>query len=114
MNNRSRFTLLCAVSVSLVPALSQAASERDALDACTRVMVAELSESKGSPIGYQYGEDSDYSTRRTNTASRFQLDAVDPKTNEVVAKAECVVRANGVVHRFRTLPLTAPDARARL
>ena len=111
-----RFRLLFPTALSLAvlsPAISQAAPESDALNACTRAFESSLStDAASSPVfkvKYTAGQPvtawSQYFTREYT----FLLEARDPKTGIARASATCRASAGG---NLLALKATQPGAPA--
>ena len=113
MNNRKLLTIGCALAISVAPFSVQAASRQAALDACADAMVSVLAVENGNPLGYRMNPESDGSTARMRKRETFHLDARDPASQEVVARADCVVDERGRVRRLVDVPLSAEDAIVR-
>lgn len=113
MNNRKLLTIGCALAVSLAPFSAQAATRQAALDACADAMVSELAGENGIPPGYSMDPASDGSVARLRGHETFHLDVRDPASQEVVARADCVVDKRGKVRRLVDLPLSADNAEVR-
>lgn len=113
MNNRKLLTIGCALAVSVTPFSVHAASTQAAMDACADAMVSVLAAENGKPLGYRINPESDGSNARMRKRETFHLDARDPASQEVVARADCVVDGRGRVRRLVDVPLSAEDAIVR-
>ena len=113
MNNSKILAIGCAMAVTLAPWSVKAASLKDGLEACADAMVTELASSNGGPVDFSMSPDSDASKARLRVRETIHLDAHDPKSNEVVARAECVVDSRARVKRLVSVPLDEPDAARR-
>ncbi|MDH3788389.1 MAG: hypothetical protein OES53_07475 [Xanthomonadales bacterium] len=113
MNNSKILTVGCAVALALAPCSVTAASLQDGLDACADAMVTVLASGSDAPLDYSVSPDSDTSKARLRVRETIHLDARDPASNEVVARADCVVDSRARVKRLVSVPLTEPDAAER-
>lgn len=113
MNNSKILTMGCAVAIALAPFSVKAASLQDGLDACASAVVDELATSNGAPIDYSMSEDSRASKSRSRMTETYHLDVRDPSSDEVVARADCIVDSRARVRKVVTLPLDEPDAAQR-
>lgn len=113
MSNRTRMKTLCAVAISLTPLLSHAASEQDGVNACAEALTSQLAEMQSAPIEFTIGSDGHFSTRRLDRLNRFFLDARDPQSQEVIARADCIVSWNAEVKRLTMIPLDEHAASLR-
>lgn len=113
MNNSKILTMGYAVAIALAPLSAKAASLQDGLDACAGAVVDELATSNGTPLDYRMSEDSRASKSRLRKRETFHLDVHDPISDEVVARADCVVDSRTRVKKVVMLPLDEPDAARR-
>jgi len=113
MSNRTRMKTLCAVAISLTPLLSHAASEQDGVKACAEALTSQLAEMQSAPIDFKIGSIGQFSTRRLDKLNRFLLDAKDPQSQDVIAKAECIVSWSAEVKRLTMIPLDGHAAGLR-
>jgi hypothetical protein len=113
MNNSKILAMSCAVAMALAPYSVKAASLQDGLDACASAVVGELATSNGAPLDYSMSENSGGSKARLRVRETIHLDVHDPNSNEVVARADCVVDSRARVKKVVTLPLDQPDAARR-
>ena len=94
MNVKNTLALALAAAASMPHPAAEAAPARKGVEA-------------------RISEDSRYGRSRLADRSTFHLDARDPRTEEIVMKAECVVNSRGEVRSLITLPKDAPDAEER-
>ena len=115
MNGSELFKASCIAAALLTPMVSQAASEQEALQACMQALTQNLAEEQGGePVEYRSGSKAQFSKRRVSAPTTFYLDAFDPETYEVVARADCLVGRDAEVINLRALHLNAPGARMRM
>jgi len=100
-----------AASLATLPALSIAMPSDAALNGCAQQIVSDLAAHQGLTPKYSVNLDRRRSFSDFGVAEpeiyRFTLEARDPKTGLLVARAECDARYTGKVVAFRTLPLAA-------
>ena len=114
MNSLKVFTVGCAVAFSLTSLNAQAAATRaDGLNACVEAVVTEISNSQGSPVDFSIAPGSEMSLHKLKRREKFHLDIRSPKTDDVVARADCIVNQNAQVRTLIDLPLDARDAEER-
>ena len=113
MNHRKTFTAALIVTAALGPLPAAAASEADAVAACARALTRGIEEEQQQPLRMRIDARSDDSRSRLRSAAVFHLDAIDRKSDAVVARAACYVDEDARVHRLEPLPLDAPDATTR-
>lgn len=109
MNKKSIVVLGSALALSVSPFSASAYTAEKALNACAAALTAEMS---GAELAYSIDENS-YSNTRLKGIETFHLDARDPDSDEVVARADCVVDRRANVKQLKTLPLDAEDAKER-
>jgi len=109
MNKKSIAVLGSALALSVLPFSASAYTTENALNACAAAMTEEMS---GGELGYNIDQSSS-SARRLRGVETFHLDARDPASDEVIARADCVVDGRARVKRLKTLPLDAGDASER-
>lgn len=113
LKHRIRMTALLPAMALMAPGAAFAASEQSGLDACATAMTELLGNAQGSPVGYQVGRGSNYSSAPLRRTSTFYMDAVNPDTREVVARADCVISSNGQVIELKMLESDALSASHR-
>jgi len=113
MNNSKILKVGFAMVISLAPYSVKAATMEKGLDACADALVSELASSNGAPLDYSLSPESDASGSRLKRREMIHLDARDPNSQEVVARADCVVDNKGKVRRLVSVPLNAADAAER-
>ena len=113
MNVKNTLALALAAAASMPHPAAEAAPARIGLESCVSAMTREISEVQGKGVEARISEDSRYGRSRLADRSVFHLDARDPRTEEIVMKAECVVNSRGEVRSLITLPKDAPDAEER-
>ena len=99
--------------LAAVPFHAQARSGEEALDACAAAMVSQLAADQGAPMVYNLDPESPGLTKSRSRLDIIHLDAKDPESHEVVARADCVVDRKAHVKKLIRVPLDAPDAAMR-
>jgi hypothetical protein len=100
-------------ALAAAPFHAHALSGKAGLDACANAMVSELAEKQGAPMVYNLDPGSTKSPRPISRSELYHLDARDPRSDEVVARFDCVIDQNAQVQKLVRVPLDAPDARFR-
>ena len=113
MNRNKILTFACAVAIATAPLHSEAATRGAGLTACADALVSKLSVDNGAPLGFQLGNEQENSGIRMNQREIYHLDVKDPKTQEIVARADCVVDRSARVRRLISVPLKSDDAPLR-
>ena len=109
MNKKSIAVLGSALALSVFPFSASAYTAETALNACAAALTTEMS---GGELTYRIDESSG-GAKRLRGVETFHLDARDPASDEVVARADCVVDGRARVKWLKTLPLDAADASER-
>jgi hypothetical protein len=118
--NIRRIGLAAATFAILVPTLSQASPERDALKACAQAFASSLASPGATVPAFRVNYRGTLSTGSLlelyNREYTFDLHANDPKTGTAVARASCTTDMRGAVLTLSPVPLTAehPTMAARL
>jgi len=118
MTHRKYISKLLISTALLLPIASHASSAREALEACATRLSETFGEDQGHPVDFAFEDKMATLGPLRSTAAYwssyvFHLDAVNPKTSEIVARADCRVGANSKIVKFETLPLPAQPAEAR-
>lgn len=113
MNKSNMKTFGYALALSLVPFSANAVTESAALEACAKALAGEISGDTGIETAYRVDQELPVSSRRMGGIELFHLDARDPESQEVVARADCYVGRSAKVKRLVPVPLDAEDAKTR-
>lgn len=113
MNKPNMKTMGFALALSLVPFSANAVTETKALEACADALAGEISGDTGVETAYRLDQDLPESSRRLGQVEVFHLDAHDPESQEVVARADCWVSRSAKVKRLVPVSLDAEDAKTR-
>lgn len=113
MNKRNIKTIGCAVALSLASFSTYANTAEEALNACADALAGEISGDNGIPTSYRLDESMRPSKRRLQDSAIYHLDARDPDTNEVVARADCHIDARAKVRKLVPVPIDSGDATER-
>ena len=113
MNKANMKTIGCALTLALLPLSANAVSESKALEACASALASEISGDTGVETSYRLDEGMPVNTRRLRDVGLFHLDAHDPESREVVARADCWVTRRARVTRLVPVPIDAGDATQR-
>ena len=118
--NFRKISLTAATLAVLVPAMSQAGPERDALKACARAFASSLaSPGAAAPafkVNYRGNQSTGSMLEFYTREYTFDLHANDPKTGATIARASCSTDMRGAVLTLSPLPLDVehPTLAARL
>jgi hypothetical protein len=113
MKARKTLAMMCAAATSFIHLGADAASGMDALEACASALAREMSTAQGAGIQVRISDDSVAPSRRLDARAIYHLDARDPRSNEIVAKADCAVDSRARVKSLVRLPDDAPEAAER-
>ena len=113
MNHKNIFTFACALAVAMAPLDLKAASRQAGMDACADALVSKLSTDTGTTLNFQLAAGSESSKVKLNFRETYHLDARDPNTQKIIARADCVVDRKAKVRQLVSIPLSADDAAAR-
>ena len=103
--------LLAAMAAA--PFHAHALSAKAGLDACADAMVSEMAEKQGAPMVYNLDPSSGGAPKPMTRRETYHLDARDPKSQEVIARYDCITNGSAQVQKLVPVPLDAPDARFR-
>ena len=105
MNSKKKYLAKCAMTLSLVPFQTHAATGQIGLQACADALANELSISKGTPVNYRMDAANEGFDRKLQSREVFNLYARDPQSSELVSRMDCVVNSKGKVIRLTNKPL---------
>jgi hypothetical protein len=114
MNSKRLLVIGSATAMSMASFYTHATAGHVGLEACADAMVGELSTSGGTLVGYQLDLSKDNFDRKLGAREVISLYARDPKSDELVARMDCVVDQRGRVLRLNTLPLDHDESGDRL
>ncbi|HEY5774476.1 MAG TPA: hypothetical protein VIS57_00180 [Xanthomonadales bacterium] len=109
MNSKKLIVIGSAAAMSMASFYTHATTGHVGLEACVDALVSELSESTGTPVGYQLDSGGDNFDRKLRSRERISLYARDPQNNELVSKMDCFVDRKGRVLRLKSMPLDSED-----
>lgn len=114
MNNLRILAVGCTIALSVSCLDTQAASTRtEGLNACAEAVVTAFGSSQGSPVDFSMSPDSDMSSTKLKRRETYHLDIRSPKTDTIVARADCIVDQNATVRKIIDVPLDARNAEER-
>lgn len=113
MIKRNRKTIGCVAALSLAAFSAHASTEEHALQACASALTGEISANSGIRTVYRLDGSPVLSKHRLEESAVYHLDAHDPDTNEVIARADCYVTGRAEVRKLIPLPLDSDDAMDR-
>jgi hypothetical protein len=107
--NVLRFTLAVVTAAGFSPLISHASPEVDSVNTCARALAASMAVADAVPPSYKLryhvsqfsGSIADYFP----AYHTFELEAHDPKTDVVIARARCATNTRGVIVAFSAVPL---------
>lgn len=110
MKNLLRSKALLVLTAALSPVLANAISETQAIDVCAQSLTEKIELAQGAPLTYRIGEGSLQSSRRIRETMSYTLLVTDPKSDQTVYQANCVVSWTGRVRLLTTMPLLAKNS----
>ena len=109
MKHRKIVVIGCALALSAAPFTAMAMTAENALEACAAAVTDKLGD---GGVTWRLDEYKGFDGRLRGTEI-FHLDVRDASTDELVARADCVVDERARVKRLKPLPLDAGDATER-
>jgi hypothetical protein len=113
MNRTKLAVLLSLPAVLALSANSNAATESDALRACSASLTEKFEARQDSEISTHVDESGIRSGRHLRGTTVFHIDVYNGKSREVIARADCYVNRRGHVTSLRTLQLSEKPAAER-
>lgn len=102
------------VALASLPLYASEKTESEvALDACAEALATKLASKQGEAVGYNVSPESKGSKLALRGREVIYLDAKAPMTDDIIARANCIVNGDAEVMELVALPLTAPEARIR-
>jgi hypothetical protein len=106
--NFRKIAFSCATIAALAPAICNATSERDALNACARAFASSLAAPGAAApafkVSYQGDQYSGSTLAFYSKEYTFELHAKDPKTGLPIGRASCSTDAHGSVIALSLIP----------
>lgn len=108
----TNWAVLTALPVMLFStALANAATDRDAVQACSEAVVTTIENKHGAAVNLRVDESGINPTEKlVSRSTMFEISAVDSSTEDVIGRFQCHVNRNAEVLRLRTLALDVPAA----
>lgn len=97
--------LLVVLALTLNGTLASAATDRDAVAACSEAIAEMFERKQGADVRARIGEHVIDLGRRLTAVTLFHVEAVNPATDAVIGKFDCVVNRQAKVRSLRTMPL---------
>ena len=100
--------LATASTLAIIPAISQAVPETDALNACSRAFAASIAAPGAAAPAFKVSYHGTSSSAIADYYARgftFYLNAFDPKTKSAMARATCTTDSKGVVLALSAEPI---------
>ena len=105
MNSSTKSTLACASLLVLFSPASQATTDKYAMQNCAEALRQKVESDQGQAVDMTLGGSIATSNRYISTNAVYHLTAIDPKTDEPVAKLDCYVDRRGKIMRLKTVPV---------
>lgn len=114
MRNGIRVTAVAVPVLSLCSAMADAATDLDAVQACSEAIATTIEERQGAEVGLRI-DDSGINPRErlVGRVTVFDVNAIDVSTDKVIGRFSCRVDRRAQVTRLRTLKLAVPVAERR-
>lgn len=114
MNNKLMIKAGVIVALASLPLYaSEETKGQIALDACAEALAAKLETKQGQTVAYNVDPNSKGTEQRLKNREVIYLDAKAPNSDEIIARANCIVNGDATVAELVALPLNAPEARVR-
>ena len=102
------------VALASLPLYASEKTEGEvALDACAQALAAKLENKTGEAVDYNINPDSRGNKKELRDGVVIYLDAKAQFSDDIIARANCIVNEDAEVTELVALPLTAPEARVR-
>jgi hypothetical protein len=112
--NARRFALAVVTAAGVSPLISHASPAVDSVNTCARAFAASMAVSGAAPptykLRYHVGRLSGSIADYFPTNDTFELEAHDPKTGVVIARARCSTNSRGTIVAFSSTPLGSKGA----
>jgi len=102
--------VLVAPALLFSAAVVNAATDRDAVQACSAAIATTIEREQGPGVKIRVDESGINPGERLVRQTTFEMDALDPSTETVVGKFSCRVDRDAHVMKLRTLTLALPLA----
>ncbi len=113
MNSKKAVMMGCVLTLTAVPAIGMAKSERAGLNACAEAMMSDLAVVEETTREYRVKNLRPSAGRRLHMTNTIHLDARGAESNEVLARYDCTVNSRAEVIELTVLPIEADDASDR-
>lgn len=114
MKIKSRSKVLAVPILMLGAYSANAATDMDAVQACSDAIATFVEEKQGAPLKVSVDLSTSGLGRRLSEPTVFHLDATDPTTGDVVGRYDCHVNRRGIVRSLRELSPNMLAARTRV
>ncbi|MEJ8568650.1 hypothetical protein [Elongatibacter sediminis] len=112
MKHIKRTTITLTALAALYAGNATAASGEAGLQACVDALMSEVSATNGAPVNHRMRR-AIPGIKPLGRRTTFHVDAVDPVTQRVVARADCVVNSRAQVLQLTPIENSAPGAPVR-
>ena len=114
MNNKYMMKVGVIIAIASLPLYAADETEgKVALNACAEALATKLEATKGHPVAYNVDPQGRGIEKRVESRDVIYLDAKALNSDEVIARANCIVNGDATVAKLVALPLDAPEARVR-
>jgi len=113
MNTLVKFKLAILVTAVSLPLFADDTNGQAGLNACANALTSKLETRQGRPVNYNIAPETKINNEKLKAREVFFLDAKAPNTDEVIARANCIVNDEAEVVKLVVLPLDAAQARNR-
>ncbi|MBT8448147.1 MAG: hypothetical protein KJO69_00555 [Gammaproteobacteria bacterium] len=114
MNNKHMMKIGIIIAIASLPLYAADETEgKVALNACAEALASKLEATKGHPVAYNVDPQGRGIEKRVESRDVIYLDAKALNSDEVIARANCIVNGDATVAKLVALPLNAPEASVR-
>lgn len=113
MNNKHILKAGIIVALASMPLYADEVEGKAALKACAEALTTKLEAKQGRDLDYNVAPESKGISQKLKNREVIYLDAKAHNSDEIIARANCVVNGDATVTELVALPLNAPEARVR-
>lgn len=114
MNSKKILKAGVIVALMSLPLYASEKTEGEvALNACAEALATKIETANGQAVSFNVDPKSKGTQQKVNHRDVIYLDAKAPNSDEIIARANCIVNGDATVAKLVALPLSAPKASVR-
>ena len=113
MNTQLKLKLAIIITFVSLPLYAEDTHGQAGLYACADALTKKLDTTQDRAMDFVIDPESKVNNKKLKTREVFYLDAKAPNTDEVIARANCIVNGDAKVVKLIVLPLNAAQAQSR-